>query len=545
MSLTSIMNSATTGLIAAQTQLRVVSDNVANVNTEGYVRKIADQAAVTTQGMGAGVNISRIRLATDRFLQAASLQAGSEAQRQGTRAELYDRVQSLFGDPSGDGGFFGQIDRLFSTFAAASENATSSPLRQDALFKLQSVFDETTRISGQIQAVREDADGRIKSAVARANDLFQQIENLNVEISRATISGHDASGAESAQAGLIDELAGIMDIRVSVRPVGGVSIRTGTGLLLAGDGAATLSYDRAGAVNAETLFDEIWITEPRGSKRSLQDHLGSGELKGLVEIRDQDAPAAAERLAELTTRVADELNRAHNASSAVPPPRTLTGRNVGMSEVEALRGFTGSTTIAVTNAAGVIQSKATVVFSGGTMTVNGAPATPSDFLSVLQTQLGGAAVATVGFSNGVLSISATNAANGVAIADDPANPSDKAGRGFSHFFGLNDLVSTDRPALYETGLVGGSAHGFAQDQSVTFRMTGPAGSRLRDVTFVIPAGVTTMSQLIAELNSPATGVGAYGTFQLDGAGRLGFTAATGSGYSLSVAQDTTTQSPSG
>ena len=73
MSLNSIMNIATSGMNAAQTQLRVVSDNVSNVNTPGYVRKIADQQSWASQGVGAGVEIARIRLATDRFLQAASL----------------------------------------------------------------------------------------------------------------------------------------------------------------------------------------------------------------------------------------------------------------------------------------------------------------------------------------------------------------------------------------------------------------------------------------------------------------------------------------
>src|SRR5690606_22062028 len=51
MSLNSIMNIATSGMNAAQTQLRVVSDNVSNVNTPGYVRKIADQQSWASQGV--------------------------------------------------------------------------------------------------------------------------------------------------------------------------------------------------------------------------------------------------------------------------------------------------------------------------------------------------------------------------------------------------------------------------------------------------------------------------------------------------------------
>jgi len=240
MSIASIMNTANSGLTAAQVQLRVVSDNVSNVNTPGYVRKIAEQQTLVSQGMGSGVEVSRIRLATDRFLQAASFNAGADAARQSVRYELYDRMQGLFGDPGGDGGFFAQVDQAFSVFAAAAEDPASSPRRQEALFRAQALFDEGTRISGQIQAVREDADGRIQSAVEQANSLLKQIEALNIEIARSGAVGNDGSGAETAQSALIGQLSELMDVRVSARSVGGVSIRTGAGVRLAGEGHATL-----------------------------------------------------------------------------------------------------------------------------------------------------------------------------------------------------------------------------------------------------------------------------------------------------------------
>ncbi|MGZ9114790.1 MAG: flagellar hook-associated protein FlgK, partial [Brevundimonas sp.] len=541
MSLNAIMNTATSGLATAQTQLRVVSDNVSNVNTPGYVRKIADQRTLTSQGMGSGVEVSRIRLATDRFLQAASLNAGANAAREGVRYELYDRIQSLFGDPGGDSGFFSQVDGVFSAFAASAEDPTSSPRRQEALFKTQALFDEAGRIGKQIQAVREDADGRIQSAMEKTNGLLKQIESLNLEIARATAVDGDASGAETAQAALIGQLAQLVDIRVSVRAVGGVSIRTGSGTLLAGQGAATLEYNRAGTVTGETAFNEIWITEPGGQKRSLMDSVTSGEIKGLVELRDIEAPAAAERLAELVSHVADELNRAHNGNSSVPAPVSLTGRNVGQSFVSAIEGFTGRTTVAVTNAAGVIQNRADIVFSGATMTVNGTATTPANFLADLNLQLGGAANAS--FTNGRLSITAT-APNGVAVADDATTPSDKAGRGFSHYFGLNDLISSDRPAFYDNGLTVNSAHGFTAGETLTFRFTGESGSRLRDLQVAIPPGGT-VDDLITRLNDPALGIGRFGAFALASDGSLSFTGYGNPAPALSVLEDTTTQVPSG
>jgi flagellar hook-associated protein 1 len=542
MSIASIMNTANSGLTAAQVQLRVVSDNVSNVNTPGYVRKIAEQQTLVSQGMGSGVEVSRIRLATDRFLQAASFNAGADAARQSVRYELYDRMQGLFGDPGGDGGFFAQVDQAFSVFAAAAEDPASSPRRQEALFRAQALFDEGTRISGQIQAVREDADGRIQSAVEQANSLLKQIEALNIEIARSGAVGSDGSGAETAQSALIGQLSELMDVRVSARSVGGVSIRTGAGVLLAGEGHATLEYNRAGTVNAETAFNEIWVTEPRGEKRPLLESITSGEIKALVDMRDVEAPQAAERLAELLTRVADELNRAHNANSSVPAPTTLTGRNVGQSLETAVAGFSGNAAIAVTNAAGQVQARADIAFSGGTISINGTATTPAGFLATLNAELGGAATAS--FVDGVLSLSATGT-NGVVIADDPANPSRKIGRGFSHFFGLNDLITTDRPAVYQTGLSSTSPHGFTAGETLTLRFTGETGAKMRDVTVAIPAGGT-VADLLTALNNPATGAGRFGAFALSPTdGTLSFNANTSPAPRLSVLADRTTQVPSG
>jgi flagellar hook-associated protein 1 FlgK len=544
MSLSSILNIANSGLQTAQTQLRVVSDNVSNINTPGYVRKIAEQTSLTTQGVGSGVEVSRVRLATDRFLQAASLSAGAEASRQGVRYELYDRIQSLFGDPGGDTGFFSQIDEVFASFAVAAEDPISGPRRQDALFQTQAIFDEASRISNQIQAVREDADGRLQSAVEKANGLLQQIEALNIDIARATVLDGDASGAQTQQARLVDELSSLMDVQVTPRSVGGVSIRTGAGVLLAGAGAATLEYHRAGTVNAETGFNEIWITEPGGSKRAFADGLKSGEIKGLLELRDVDAPATAERLAELVAHVADELNRAHNANAAVPPPTTLTGRNVGQTLETALTGFTGGTTIAVVNpSTGAMTARADIVFSGATLTINGVASSPADFLTDLNAALGGAAIAS--FVDGRLSIAAT-APNGVAIADSATTPSNKAGRGFSHYFGMNDLVSTDRPAFYDAGLTTASLHGFTAGEKMTFRFTGESGAKIRDIEVAVPTGGGTVGELLTALNSTGTGVGHYGTFALDPAtGELKFTPFGDPAPRMSVLEDTTTQIPSG
>ncbi|WP_404415662.1 flagellar hook-associated protein FlgK [Brevundimonas vesicularis] len=536
------MNIATSGLKTAHSQLRVTADNIANVDTPGYIRKVADQSASVTNGYGSGVDVTRVRLATDRFLQAASLSAGSDSARQTVRYELYDQIQNQFGDPSSDTNFFAQVDKLFATYATLAESPTSSAGRQDTIYKTQAIFNQAAGIASQIQSARQEADGRLLSAVETVNPLLEQIAKLNKTIAAGTVTNDDVTGAQNAQLGLINELSKYMDVKVEARSNGGVTLRTNTGTTLVGEGAATLSYHAAGTVDAMTAFSDIMITEPSGTRWPLLDGVSSGQIRGLVEMRDVDAPAAAARLGELTAKLADELNRAHNANSSVPAPTTLTGRNTGQSLENALTGFTGTTTISAVNASGVVQASARIVFSGGTMTINGAAADPTTFLSVLNAQLGG--TATASFSDGQLRLDGAGG-NGVAIADDATSPSAKGGRGFSHWFGLNDLVTTTTPTFYETGLTLTSQHGFDAGESLTLRFAGPSGARLRDITVSVPAGTGTMGEMLGALNDPITGVGRYGAFSLDAAGKLSFKAYDASATSMSVVKDNTTQDPSG
>ncbi|MDQ1153009.1 flagellar hook-associated protein FlgK [Brevundimonas sp. SORGH_AS_0993] len=542
MSLNSIMNIGASGLQTAQAQLRVTSDNISNVNTVGYVRKIADQSAAVAGGYGAGVEISRVRLATDRFLQAASLSAGADAARHGVRSELYNAIQGQFGDPTSGSGFFAQVDKLFSAYASLAESPTSSAARQDTIYKTQSLFNQAASIGAQIQSVRQEADSRLAGAVETINPLLEQIDKLNKAISAGVATSQDVTAAQNAQQGLISQLSQYLDVKVEPRSNGGVVVRTGGGATLVGEGAATLSYQAAGTVDATTTFADIMVTEPNGTRWPLMDGVSSGQIKGLVELRDVDAPAAAARLGELTARLADELNRAHNANSSVPAPTVLSGRNTGQALETALAGFSGKTTITAVNSSGVVQASAAIVFSGSTMTVNGVAADPTTFLSVLNAQLGGAATAS--FSNGMLKLEGGNG-NGVALADDATTPSDKGGRGFSHWFGLNDLVSSATPTFYETGLTLTSPHGFDAGESVTFRFSGESGSRLRDITVAVPAGTGTMGELLTALNDPVSGVGRYGAFSLDSAGKLNFKAFDPTTQTMSVVQDGTSQTPSG
>ncbi|MEI7932507.1 MAG: flagellar hook-associated protein FlgK, partial [Alphaproteobacteria bacterium] len=514
MSITTVLNTATSGLMAAQLGIRTVSDNVANANTPGYVRKVVNQTSLVTHGVGSGVHIEGVTRVVDQYLQTASLTAGSQAGGANVMAEMLDRMQGLFGDPGGDTGFFSGLDAALSAFGALADDPASSLQRSQALSSLQTFFDDSKRITSSLAQTRQEADVRIQSDVNHANDLLAQIASLNVDIRHSKIGGVDSSGSENIQSQLLDELSGLVDVQAQPASAGGIVIRTKDGMLLADERGATLAYNAS-----TTAAGYLTVTPANSGGQTFDAGFANGELVGLLQARNKEVPAVLGQLAEFTAAAAREINRAHNASSAVPAPPSLTGRATGLDLPTALGGFSGTTTIALLDSSNVVQNRIDVDFTGGTMSLNGGAATaftPATFLANLNAKLG--ANGTASFTSGALSIAATS--GGVAIQDDATTPSMKAGQGFSQFFGMNDLIrSSAYPA--DTGLSGTDPHGFTAGQTISLRLSSPTGERLRDVTVTVPAGAT-MNNLLTAMNAAGTGVAPFGQFALDANGRLNF-----------------------
>lgn len=529
------LNTAASGLQAAQASLRAVSDNIANVNTPGYVRKAVRQEQQVVDGVGMGVKINGVQRITDQYLQTASLSAASDSQRWATVSQYLDNAQSLFGDPSQDGFFFNRLNKIYGAFATSADDPSSTLLRSQALGTVQDFLSESGRINDQIVALGATVETQVSAGVDEANGLLQEISKLNIDIQRAHLLGGDPAGSENIQSQQLDKLAALMNVRITTRANGGVDVRSMEGVLLAGDGAAKLTYNSTGTTPG-------YITaQPSGSTNQQPIELSSGSIKGLMDLRDQELPKLYDQLGEFVSRSVDQLNAAHNASAAYPAPATMTGRDTGLDLPTAISGFNGTSTIAVVDSAGVMQKKIAIDFTAGTISVNGGPGaafTPANFLANLNTALGASGSAT--FSNRQLTLNASGG-NGLAIDE---GTSQKTGRGFSAFFGLNDLVKTNGFANYATGLQPTDNHGFTPGDQIKLRMSTPDGRPIRDITVTVPASPL-MSDLMNTLNGAASGVGLYGNFTLDANGVLTFAGSAPSNSEMTVVSDNTSRGVGG
>ena len=528
-----IMSMAQNALQAAQTEVQVTSENIANVNTPGYARKTANTQELVAGGQSEGVTVTGIQNAANQFLQQASLTANAQSGSATAVSNTLDQAEQYFGDPSTSGSFFSSLDNVYAAFSAASDDPSSTLDRQSAVSAVSSFLSQAQSVSGSLNQMQTQAGQQISGDVSTINGLLTQISQLNANISQTSLSGGDATGLQDQQSQLLNQLSSLMGVQIQSTSTGGVTVRSSDGIYLAGDqGPATLSFTQSGTGGALTA------TSPSGVPQAVST--GGGDIGGLMQLNNVDLPQLSAQLGEYVSQAVDQLNAASNASSAVPAPSSLSGRQIGMALSTAISGFSGTTNVAVVNNSGVVQQQVQINFSTGTMTAgaNSYSFTSSNFLSTLNTALGGAGTAS--FTNGALSISASGSGNGVAIADDTTSPSANAGQGFSQFFGLNNLVtSTAANTDFDTGLTTADPNTFSGN--ITLSLADSTGASLKQTTISVPSGGT-MANVLSALNA---GVGAYGAFSLDSNGGLVFTSNNSTPVTVSVASDSTTNSAGG
>jgi flagellar hook-associated protein 1 FlgK len=546
-SLNGIAQTALSALQTNSTALRVIGNNVANMNTVGYARRVVNLQAQTTGGELTGVDIASIQRVTDQFLTAETLSAGGSSSRYDTQNSIFQQLNSLLGQPGDKTSLTSQLTAVSTALGQAALSPTASASQQGVLNSIQSLASTISTLSSSITGLQTQVDQQVGSNIGTVNSLVKQIFDLNGQIRTEQVQGDTDSGLLDQRDTAIQNLSKYLGVRQITQPDGSVSVMTTDGINLVGDSYTQLSYTPGGSngTYSPITFQNINPSSgtPIGPPQDFDSHLDGGSLKGLLDMRDGTLANVNAELGNLAQQTAQAYNTQHNANAAFPPPATLTGRDTGLLAGDALN-FTGKTTVAVTDPNGNLVSRVDVDFDAGTISVDGGAATSftntvGGFTTALNTALGSNGSAS--FTDGALTVSATNG-NGIVTQDDATTPASRGGAGFSQFFGLNDLFRSAVPSISATGLSATDASGLTAGTQFTLQLKGPNGDIAKQATVNITAGMS-IGGVVAAMN---TAMGGQATFTLNSDGSISQTQPSNlTGYALNVTSDTTQRGTTG
>lgn len=545
MSLNGVISGGLSAVATNSAAMRITADNIANVNTPGYVRRVAQQETLAPGGILAGVQLSQVQRIVNDYVDKEVLNASGNASRYNIQSTIMDQLNAALGEP-GDGTSIGsRIDAVYAALGQAALDPSALASRLGALNQFDSLAQEVSGLAGSVSDMRTGADQQIASVVSQANTLIQRISEINPQIQHAMIAGDTGTGLLDQRDSLVSQLSSLIGIRTMTQADGRMFISTTDGVQLVSDNYAVLNFQPSSGPSFKPVMLQTMNRisgQPVGSPQVLDPHVSNGELRGLIDMRDGTLVGIGQELGALAQTLSLAFNAVHNANAAFPPPTTLTGRQTGLLGTDGL-SFSGATTIAVANSSGVSQHQIAIDFDAGTLSLDGGPpsalgGTIDSFVNALNTALGGNGTAS--FTDGVLNLSATGS-NGLVIVDNGANPTSRGGVAFSQFFGLNDLFTSSGNAIQTTGLSGSDSHGLAPGGSIGLVLKGPDGQRIGETNVAVTG--STIDDMINALNSAMSG---KATFALDANGQMQVTpAAAYSGYNIEVTLDTTSRGTTG
>ena len=442
------LHSALSGLQVNQTALGTTSNNIANANTEGYSRKIVNLQTLIVDGEGGGVEVASVTRKVSEFLVRDLREQISLLGTAATLDRYYNNVQDMFGPPEASGSIGATITELGNRFQALGIDPESPNAQQDALNALLAVTRQLNQMSQSVQDLRMEANREISSLVLRADTLIDSITELNTEIARAFALGQPTGEMEDQRDRAVGELAETTDISYFTRTNGQMVIMAGNGRTLVDATSTTLAYSPASSMSAAITYPGGGIANITANGIDITTDITSGNLKALIDMRDTILPGMGNQFNELATVLRDQLNAIHNDGSAVPPANTLTGTRVFAAPSTDTVTLTGIVRIGVVDASGNAVGVPIDLDLDDLATNTGGPPTINQVRDAINGVYAGAGAPIPGLAgatasvnaSGQLVIAATTSTNGIAINERTSQESATT-FGFSHYFGLNDLVT--------------------------------------------------------------------------------------------------------
>ena len=292
-----------------KTALTTVSNNIANLNTEGYSRQSLDISAnppikIGGTYLGSGSTLNQVTRAYNGFAEANLRDAGSELMNQQPVIDYGNRIIDIFG--SSTSGLTSSLDRFYTASAILGTDPASQPLRNIFLTEAEGLASNFRALSGQLADINIESQTDINLQISKLNSLTQQLFVVNEQLDRKISLDQQPPALLDQRDNLLRDLSEVVKIDVKERASGGVDVRL--------DGAAgTIVVNQRISTTFSASFS---ATDPGGtnifastySTATDTSSVTGGFLGGLINFRSQILAPAIVDLDNLAVTVNTEIN---------------------------------------------------------------------------------------------------------------------------------------------------------------------------------------------------------------------------------------------
>ena len=309
MSLTDALNASRSGLVANQTWSQVTARNIANANTEGYVRKDV-QFGTRSIGGGGTVQVSEIRREIDGSLTRMYRLESSKMAKQQAIYEGIGEYTAVLGQPSDQISPASRLTALQTSFDTLANAPGNAGAQRGVLDSAQALVASLHTASDTLGRVRGEVTREIKYDVSDVNQTLYKIADLNRQLSGTASDSIAGADMRDEMDRLIQSVSKTMDVQVSQGADGRVSLYTAGGsALIEGSKVNDLRYD---GPSGKLFAGQTEITPNDSATRGFEN----GSLAGLFALKDAVLPKFQLQLDELARGLVQGFEGADSSLSA-------------------------------------------------------------------------------------------------------------------------------------------------------------------------------------------------------------------------------------
>lgn len=212
------LNIGTLGLYAANANLTVAANNIANEATEGYSRQKATQVATSPLrvhmrygSVGTGVEVTEITRTRDEYYDFKYWDNQSKYGEFTAKSYYMMELEDRFNDTE-DSGFSVEFNNIFSALEAIQKEADGNTARAMFINYADSFVRYMEEIKTNLILQQEDINAEVNDTVDNINAIAQEIATINKQINVVELKGSHANELRDRRALLLDELSSLVEI---------------------------------------------------------------------------------------------------------------------------------------------------------------------------------------------------------------------------------------------------------------------------------------------------------------------------------------------
>ncbi|MGL6333705.1 FlgK family flagellar hook-associated protein [Aeromonas jandaei] len=295
-----LLGIGSSGVLAQQRLLQSTSNNIVNVNSQGYVR---ERTLVYTNSVGLGTGDIKTERILNSYMQGEVRRDTSAYYASLTHYDQLSSVDRLLGDTSNSVG--AAMTSYFNAFHSANESPADTGGRKVAMTELSGMVNRFHTLSAQLDKQSDTISTRIEDETKQVNSLLTSINDLNQAIIRTQGSPEENLMLSDQRDEAIRQLSEKMDIRTIPQANGSMLVNMSTGHSLILDGGVAQFKVVAG--DPDSRNQELQLT--LGDNQALIDHdTFGGTVGGLFKARTDLEPTKRE-LGQLSIAMADAMNQ--------------------------------------------------------------------------------------------------------------------------------------------------------------------------------------------------------------------------------------------